>query len=249
MFDIYKSIEGSVMQGVDRQVKSIFAAWCHLNRVTKLNNNLKEEFLEDVLEGEGDILDKILAQEDEVKSYLHFWNLDFENFELKEVALLYSQAKIRELEKQWTVEKLSRYLGLDLEDQKVEIHFVEESEAPVRFYYFRLSGALFVVSGSFIEDNIDDIFDIEYVNFFKALSDHTRLQIVFALASGTKTSSELAELCAVTLSTINHHMKILAEEKIVQLHLSSKEGRGATFILNQEILKLNLNFFIQLLQA
>jgi predicted transcriptional regulator len=55
----------------------------------------------------------------------------------------------------------------------------------------------------------------ELLQFFKALSDETRLKMVGLLANGPRTGEELAALLGVKPATVSHHLSRLAEAGLV----------------------------------
>lgn len=68
---------------------------------------------------------------------------------------------------------------------------------------------------------MDDALDPD---FFKALGDATRLQLLACLAKCGRACSvsEIAECCAVDLSVVSRHLAILAAAEVVQVE---KKGR------------------------
>ena len=51
----------------------------------------------------------------------------------------------------------------------------------------------------------------DYVIFFKAVSDETRLRIVEMLFSGEMCACDILENVSISQSTLSYHMKILSE--------------------------------------
>lgn len=65
---------------------------------------------------------------------------------------------------------------------------------------------------------------------FKALCDENRLRIVEELQGGEKCACELLELLSITQPTLSHHMKILCESGLVDVH---KQGRWMRYSINR----------------
>lgn len=70
--------------------------------------------------------------------------------------------------------------------------------------------------------------------FFKALADPVRLQIVKALRSGPLSVSDLALLLDREISTISHHLRILYHAKLVG---TERDGKFIYYHLNPVFLK------------
>ena len=70
----------------------------------------------------------------------------------------------------------------------------------------------------------------ELAHIAKALSDPARLRIYQAISSRSEMyCGELAKKCPLTAGTISHHLKILAEAKLIE---SRREGQ---FIYNRAL--------------
>lgn len=64
-------------------------------------------------------------------------------------------------------------------------------------------------------------------NFFKALSDATRLKILFALYdAGELCVCDLGEIAGVSLASASHHIRLLFQAGLVRY-----EKRGNSFIM------------------
>ena len=65
---------------------------------------------------------------------------------------------------------------------------------------------------------------------FKALSDENRLQILAQLNNEEKCACVLLEKLAISLPTLSHHMRILAEARLVECR---KEGKWMYYSLRR----------------
>lgn len=61
-------------------------------------------------------------------------------------------------------------------------------------------------------------------DFLKAISDQTRLDILYLVQSEPKTSAELQELLDKSQSTISQHLKILISQNLVSFEKKEKEN-------------------------
>lgn len=77
---------------------------------------------------------------------------------------------------------------------------------------------------------------VNIINFYKSLSDTSRLRIVNALRLGSFNVQELTELLELGQSTVSHHLKVLSQVEIVN---QNKEGTWVFYTLN------HLNNFIE----
>ena len=74
---------------------------------------------------------------------------------------------------------------------------------------------------------------MEYRNdakLFKALSDENRLQILAQLNNEEKCACVLLEKLAISQPTLSHHMRILAEARLVECR---KEGKWMYYALRR----------------
>lgn len=71
-----------------------------------------------------------------------------------------------------------------------------------------------------------------YLEVFKALADESRFKMVRALLKEPLTVSELAGKVGLTLSTGNHHIKVLMMAGIVRMETRETPGRGVRYALN-----------------
>jgi DNA-binding transcriptional ArsR family regulator len=70
--------------------------------------------------------------------------------------------------------------------------------------------------------------------YFKALADPIRLQIVKALRPGPMSVSDLALLLECELSKISHHLRVLYHAKLVG---TTRDGKYIYYYLNPNFLK------------
>ena len=80
---------------------------------------------------------------------------------------------------------------------------------------------------------------MEYVLFFRALSDTSRLMIIYMLSCGELCACVILEKFHVTQPTLSYHMKILCEGGLVDGH---KEGKWTYYSLNPEAVQKLLVF-------
>lgn len=81
-------------------------------------------------------------------------------------------------------------------------------------------------------------------NYFKILSDETRLEIISLLKNGTMCACNILEKLHITQPTLSYHMNILSKNNIVT---SEKKGVWVHYCINKEKLVelssfLNSNF-------
>ena len=61
-------------------------------------------------------------------------------------------------------------------------------------------------------------------DFLKAISDQTRLDILFLLQKEARTSADLQELLNKSQSTISQHLKILYSNELISYEKKDKEN-------------------------
>ncbi|ACJ75985.1 ArsR family transcriptional regulator [Thermosipho africanus H17ap60334] len=81
--------------------------------------------------------------------------------------------------------------------------------------------------------------------FFKILSDQTRLKILIALSKKECSVSELQEFLNTTQSTVSHQLRILRQTNLVKY---SKVGRRVYYKLYDEHVKTIINFALEHLE-
>ncbi len=72
-------------------------------------------------------------------------------------------------------------------------------------------------------------------DFFKVISDSTRIRIMAALDSGEMCVCDLSALLEMTKSAISHQLKILKDAKLVK---SRREGKNVFYSLKDDHVRL-----------
>ena len=67
--------------------------------------------------------------------------------------------------------------------------------------------------------------------FFSALSDTSRVRIIYALTHGEMNVGALAEIVGISESAVSHQLRGLRQMRLVQAH---KEGRQVFYSLDDE---------------
>lgn len=86
----------------------------------------------------------------------------------------------------------------------------------------------------------------QHTNFFKALADETRLQVLSLLETGEKCACDLLDVVSISQSTLSHHMKILVNSKLVS---ARKEGKWTYYMINPATIREPSQLLQQLMQA
>lgn len=82
------------------------------------------------------------------------------------------------------------------------------------------------------ENRVLDEKDAAYLaEFFRALSDKSRVRIIFALMQGEMSVSALVELVGTSESAVSHQLRSLRQMRIVR---ARKEGRHVFYSLDDE---------------
>ena len=81
---------------------------------------------------------------------------------------------------------------------------------------------------------------------FKALSDENRLQILAQLNAEEKCACVLLEKLAISQPTLSHHMRILAEARLVECR---KEGKWMYYSISAEGAKVAADCIKELTSA
>lgn len=71
----------------------------------------------------------------------------------------------------------------------------------------------------------------EYSTLIKAIADPSRLKIIDLLSCGEKCACELLKYFEYTQPTLSHHIKVLSENKLINVR---KEGIWNYYSLNQD---------------
>ncbi len=80
----------------------------------------------------------------------------------------------------------------------------------------------------------------KYSLLFKALSDETRVRIIYMLSRGELCACNILEEFNITQPTLSYHMKTLCDSGLVD---SRKEGVWMKYSINKDILELLKELF------
>ncbi len=80
----------------------------------------------------------------------------------------------------------------------------------------------------------------EYALLMKALSDETRLRILYMLTEGELCACRILEEFKITQPTLSHHMKTLKARGLVR---SRKDGAWTKYTLNEDRIDTIREFF------
>lgn len=81
---------------------------------------------------------------------------------------------------------------------------------------------------------LDNKLFLEATNFFKIMSDQTRLKILFALDNNEMCVCDIANTLDMTKSSISHQLSLLREQGIIKFR---KEGKIVYYTLDDEHIK------------
>ncbi|MBQ7641583.1 MAG: winged helix-turn-helix transcriptional regulator [Acholeplasmatales bacterium] len=87
-----------------------------------------------------------------------------------------------------------------------------------------------------IEKNADKIVDMS--DFFKALSDPTRLKIVLTISKGEICVNDIANNIGMTKSAVSHQLSYLKKLRLIK---SRKEGKEVYYSLDDDHVNLLIN--------
>ncbi len=79
-------------------------------------------------------------------------------------------------------------------------------------------------------------------DFFKVISDSTRIRIMTALDSGEMCVCDLSALLEMTKSAISHQLKVLKDAKLVK---SRREGKNVFYSLKDDHVRLIVEMGIE----
>ncbi|MEI9959026.1 MAG: autorepressor SdpR family transcription factor [Ferruginibacter sp.] len=79
-------------------------------------------------------------------------------------------------------------------------------------------------------------------NFFKALNDPIRREILELLKNGDLTAGEIADQFNITKPSISHHLDVLKQANLVT---AVKEGQYIYYSINTTVIDEMLKWFIQ----
>src|SRR5690625_7412004 len=77
---------------------------------------------------------------------------------------------------------------------------------------------------------LDEMIEQDVANLFKAISNPTRIKILFALKQNSLTVSEISQLLSMSQSAISHQLKELKMARLVTYH---KKGRKVIYQLDR----------------
>ncbi len=83
----------------------------------------------------------------------------------------------------------------------------------------------------------------QFTEFFKALSDPTRREILQSLKGKAKTPSELLEEIKISQPTLSHHLDVLKRANVV---VGEREGQFIRYSLNMSVLDMAVEYLIQI---
>jgi ArsR family transcriptional regulator, repressor of sdpIR and other operons len=86
----------------------------------------------------------------------------------------------------------------------------------------------------------------QFTEFFKALSDPTRREILQCLKDKAKTPSELLEEIKISQPTLSHHLDILKRADIIS---GEREGQFIRYTLKMSVLDMAVEYLIQIKQG
>jgi DNA-binding transcriptional ArsR family regulator len=89
-----------------------------------------------------------------------------------------------------------------------------------------------------LEENLLD----DVSNFFKALGNSTRTQLLWSLSQGEMRSSELADILNMTPSAISHQLTLLKHLKIVS---SRRDGKNQIYSLADDHISRTLTSIVE----
>jgi len=91
--------------------------------------------------------------------------------------------------------------------------------------------------------NIGNLARQEMSEMFKALSDPTRIDILYYLHEGKKTTKSLAQILVTSESTVSHHLNILKKAGIVN---NIRNGKRVFYYNTDKVKELIPNFFLDI---
>lgn len=82
-------------------------------------------------------------------------------------------------------------------------------------------------------------------DFFKALSDPTRREIINLLKEKDRTAGEIATHFNISKPSISHHLNILKQAKLV---LDERKGQHIVYSLNTTVVQEMVGWFLDVLK-
>jgi DNA-binding transcriptional ArsR family regulator len=86
----------------------------------------------------------------------------------------------------------------------------------------------------------------QFTEFFKALSDPTRRDILQSLKKKSKTPSELLEEIKVSQPTLSHHLDILKRADIIS---GERDGQFIRYSLNMTVFDMAVEYLIEITKS
>jgi ArsR family transcriptional regulator, repressor of sdpIR and other operons len=83
----------------------------------------------------------------------------------------------------------------------------------------------------------------QFTEFFKALSDPTRREILQCLKDKAKTPSELLEEIKASQPTLSHHLDILKRADVIS---GEREGQFIRYSLNMSVLDMAVEYLLKI---
>ena len=79
---------------------------------------------------------------------------------------------------------------------------------------------------------------LEMADFYKALSDSTRIKIIAALAHNELCVCDIAEILSMTHSAVSHQLSVLRQNRIIKYR---REGKNIFYSLDDEHIQMIYN--------
>lgn len=243
MFDIYeKTLKVIQEEDFSSELKEeilSYTSWKILTKPTKEASGVNE-YYDELLLGEGDVLTKILADTDKQETRLRLLLLPEEFWRKIEKTTVSIQPN---LEKENALREqlksplaFQRLVQVSLDPKlSLVLHFSYMAPKDVRMFYFGGKEVFLALGIDHALKQKQTFSQEDRLAIFKTLADESRLTIFNALLQERLTSTELSEKAGISLSTVNHHMKALIKVGLVIVDLDSKESRGSALMANKEV--------------
>lgn len=109
--------------------------------------------------------------------------------------------------------------------------------------YYLGEGEKIILTYNVNSRNIGNLARQEMSEMFKALSDPTRIDILYYLHEGKKTTKSLAQILVTSESTVSHHLNILKKAGIVN---NIRNGKRVFYYNTDKVKELIPNFFLDI---
>lgn len=219
-----------------------FTAWCELKNIPDNEfNDMKKVFFEETLPGEGDVLTKILSDDNyqNKRGQIEFLysTIDFIS-EFKGINIVTEPERCKKDKLIAMLKKpgvLSNLIGVTVDsDADLKLHISQVDKTGIEMFWFKDAGIFISIGSEVNPEQYKSINISDYLAIFKALGDESRLKIIKALIKENLTSSQLAEKVGLTMPTINHHLKQLSGCRLVGMLVSGKSGKGTQYRFNRD---------------